>query len=286
MLIEARPKRLFFTLDLEVHRPDSSYPKRYPEITRAILEFLEVRKIEATVFVLGRLAQEEPSLINEIAQAGHEIAFHSFAHVHLTRETPSRFRQETADGKRFLEDIVGKAVVGYRAPAFSLTKESRWAVDIIGELGFAYSSSLLPAKSPIFGFAEAPAQPFRWANGLLEIPAPVARFGPAVIPFLGGFYLRYFPSALIRRFLERGDPQQCYWAYCHPHDFDYQESFYKIAGTSLATSLLLWFNRKNTFKKLDAIFPSAETPAGACSFARLIEQGVFDDVPRFDPDSI
>lgn len=286
MRAEAQTKRVFFTFDLEDHRPDSSYPKRYPDITRSILEFLKVRGIEATVFVLGRLAHEDPALIREISQAGHEIAFHSFAHVHLTQETPSRFRQETADNKEFLEDVIGKPVIGYRAPAFSLTVESRWAVDIIGELGFSYSSSLLPAKSPIFGFPKAPARPFRWPNGLLEIPAPVARFGPAVIPFLGGFYLRYFPRALIRRFLERGDPHQCYWAYCHPHDFDHRESFYQIEGTSLATSLLLWFNRKNTFKKLDSIFPSSDTAAGACSFARLIEEGAFATAPEFDPEDV
>jgi polysaccharide deacetylase family protein (PEP-CTERM system associated) len=286
MPLEVQPKRLFFTFDLEDHRPNSSYPKRYPGITQSVLKFLEARGIEATVFVLGRLAREEPSLISEISKAGHEIAFHSFAHVHLTQENPKRFQQETSDSKKFLEDLIGQSVIGFRAPAFSLTEDSRWAVNVIGELGFTYSSSLLPAKNPIFGFPQAPAQPFRWPNGLLEIPAPVARIGPMTIPFLGGFYLRYFPRALIRQFLKRGDPGQCYWAYCHPHDFDYRESFYKIEGTSLATSLLLWFNRKNTFKKLDSIFSSSEGVVGACSFATLIEQGEFAAVPEFDPESV
>lgn len=286
MALAVNKKRLFFTFDLEDHSPESTHLKRYPEITDSILEFLEVREMEATVFVLGRLALDDPSLIRKISQAGHEIAFHSLAHVHLTRETPGRFQRETADSKRHLEDITGRPVVGYRAPAFSLTKESRWAVDIIGELGFAYSSSLLPAKNPIYGFPNAPAQPFRWPNGLLEIPAPVARVGPVVIPFLGGIYLRYLPLSLIRRLLATGDLNQCYWTYCHPHDFDYQEPFYRIEGTSLATNLLLWFNRKNTFKKLDGIFPYSNTPSGACSFAKWIERGAFAEAPNFYPDSV
>jgi polysaccharide deacetylase family protein (PEP-CTERM system associated) len=275
-------KRLVFTLDLEDHRPDATYPKRYPEITRTILEFLDARGIEATVFVLGRLAHEEPDLIREIARRGHEIGFHSFAHVHLTEETPARLRAETADNKKYLEDLIGQAVTGYRAPAFSLTRDSVWAVDVIGELGFSYSSSVLPAKHPIFGFPGAPRRPFRWPNGLLEIPAPIAQIGPLVIPFLGGFYLRYLPRALIDRFLARGGPAQCYWAYCHPHDFDHEEAFYQIKGTSFVVSALLWFNRKKTFGKLEAIFPAAPEAANARSFASLIEAGEFADAPVFE----
>lgn len=275
-------KRLIFTLDLEDSRPDDSYPKRYRDITRAILDFLDARGIESTVFVLGRLAREDPGLIREIARCGHEIAFHSFAHIHLTQETPARFRVETADNKKYLEDLIGQPVIGYRAPAFSLTRNSAWAVDVIGELGFAYSSSLLPTKNPIFGFAGAPAHPFRWPNGLLEIPAPIARVGPAVMPFLGGVYLRYLPRRLIRRFLNQGDDRQCYWTYCHPHDFDHEQAFYRMKGASLAVSMALWFNRKNTFEKLDAIFPRSEDPGEARSFASLIEAGEFAEAPLFE----
>jgi len=276
-------KRLIFTLDLEDHRPDDSYPKRYRGIARAILDFLDARGIEATVFVLGRLARDDPGLIREIARRGHEIAFHSFTHIHLTKETPARFRVETADNKKYLEDLIGKAVVGYRAPAFSLTRDSVWAVDAIGELGFSYSSSLLPANNSVFGFAGAPAHPFRWPNGLLEIPAPIARVGPVVMPFLGGIYLRYLPRRLVRRWLVRGDDRQCYWAYCHPHDFDHGQAFYRMKGVSLVVSMALWFNRKRTFEKLDAIFPLTGDAPKARSFASLIEAGEFAHAPAFEP---
>lgn len=279
-------KRLYFTLDLEDHRPDDSYPRRYPEITREILAFLSERKIEATVFVLGRLAREEPELIREIAHAGHEIAFHSFSHTHLTAETAPRLRSELRDNKSFLEDLTGEAVLGYRAPAFSLTKASVWAVDVIQEAGFAYSSSVLPVRNPIFGFPGAPQKAFKWPNGLLEIPAPVAHFGPLRLPFLGGFYLRYLPMPLIAHFLRRSSSQQCHWAYCHPHDFDHEERFYKIAGTSFATSMLLWFNRRRTFMKLARVFELANKDAQAVSFASAIEAGNFDDAPMIGADRL
>ena len=277
------PKRLTFTLDLEDHRPYDAYPRRYVDITRTILDFLEEREINATVFVLGRVAQEEPNLIREIARRGHEIAFHSFAHLHLTEENPARLRQETGDNKKYLEDLAGTALIGYRAPALSLTRKSVWAVDVISELGFLYSSSLLPGKNPISGFPGAPAYPFRWPNGLLEIPIPVVRVGPVVLPFLGGIYLRYLPRSVVLRFLAQADDRQCYWAYCHPHDFDHKQTFYKMAGVSLAVSLALWFNRKRTFEKLDAIFPRTGAAVSALSFAALIAAGEFADAPTYHP---
>lgn len=275
--------RIKFTLDLEDHRPDPAMPRRYPGITAQILDFLEQRKVTASVFVLGRLAREDPGLIKSIAERGHEIGFHSYAHRHLTDMNAGQLRVDLVDNKALLEDLTGRAVIGYRAPAFSLTRQSMWATDVIRDAGFAYSSSVLPAQSPIFGFPGAPRQPFRWPNGLLEIPVPVARVGPLELPFLGGFYLRYLPTRVIRRCLERGRPEQCYWLYCHPHDFDADEAFYRIEGTSWLTSLLLWFNRKNTFRKLARVMDGAGMDGNCCSFAAALAAGEFDRATRFTP---
>jgi polysaccharide deacetylase family protein (PEP-CTERM system associated) len=277
----ANSTRLVFTLDLEEHRPDDSFPKRYPEITYTLLEFLERRKIEATVFVLGRIVRDDPKLIQEISSRGHEIAYHSVDHVHLTVENPDRFRNQATEYKKKIEDLIGKPLQGYRAPAFSLTRESLWAVETLQELGFTYSSSVMPAKNPVYGFPGAPMRPFKWPNGLLEIPAPVARCGPMTIPFLGGFYLRYLPNRLIQKLLKNGAPEQCYWAYCHPYDFDHKERFFRIDGTSLLVSALLWFNRRHTFEKLESIFPL--TGDGQRSFASLIAAGEFDDAIAYRP---
>ncbi len=277
---------LIFTLDLEDHRPSDAYEKRYPTVTRAILDFLDERTISATVFVLGRLAVDEPDLIREISNRGHEIAFHTFAHVPLTQESPDRFRHETAEHKKRLEDLVGQSVIGFRAPTFSLTYDTQWAVDVISDLGFSYSSSVLPAKSPLYGFPGAPDLPFRWPNGLLEFPVPLARLGPLAIPFLGGIYLRYLPSWLVQYFLKAGAGQQCYWTYCHPYDFDHEEAYFRIEGTSAIVSILLWFNRRNAFKKLDSIFPRGGGPHDAKGFAARLEDGAFSNVPVFQTDRV
>jgi polysaccharide deacetylase family protein (PEP-CTERM system associated) len=273
-------RALTFTLDLEDHRPDDSYPKRYPEITKKILDFLDARNIKATVFVLGRLADETPDLIKEIAEKGHEIAFHTLKHVHLTHESPEKFKNETEQYKKILEDLTGTEVVGFRAPAFSLTRKSVWALDILKELGFIYSSSVLPVANPINGFPGAPRKPFLWPNGLLEIPAPVTSCGSLSIPYLGGIYLRYLPVMAIKYFLSREKEQQALWIYCHPHDFDSESPYYTVKGTSRITSLLLWFNRKHTFRKIEKIL-SNNSESNLVSFIEQINSGRYKNVDTF-----
>ncbi len=273
---------LTFTLDLEEHRPDDSYPKRYPAISRTILDFLDERNIKATVFVLGRLAEDEPELIKEISSKGHEIGFHTYSHIHLNNENVDSFKQQSISSKAFIEDLIGQEIRGFRAPAFSLTRESVWVLDILKELGFVYSSSVLPANNPINGFPGAPRKPFLWPNGLLEIPVPIAEYGPITIPYLGGIYLRYLPVSVIKYFLNREKTQQSLWMYCHPHDFDHQEKFYQIKGTSLLTSLLLWFNREGTFRKIEQLFMDYPQ-AGSISFIEQINSGKFENLDTFNP---
>ncbi len=275
---------LTFTVDLEEHRPDESYSKRFPAIMRDIMAFLDERNIRATVFVLGKLAESDSGLIKEIAAAGHEIAFHSYAHVHLNKDTTENFRQQSYQSKAFIEDLIGQAVYGFRAPAFSLTRQSLWVQDVLQELGFRYSSSVLPANNPINGFPGAPAQPFLWQNGIIEIPAPLANIGPLSMPYLGGIYLRYLPAFVINHFIKQESDQRSLWLYCHPHDFDHEETYYTIEGTSILTSLLLWLNRKNTFKKIDRIM-SEELCRDSRPFIEAINAGEYAGLKIFNPDS-
>lgn len=246
-------KKITFSLDLEDHRPDENLPKRYLYITEKILEFLDERKIKATVFTVGSLAEKDPELVRNIHSAGHEIAHHSYNHITLNKQSLAEFREDTSRAKGILEDITGEAVQGYRAPVFSLTRQTSWAVDILKELDFVYSSSVLPASNPLHGFSGVPKEPFKWSNGLLEIPAPVGCFGPVVFPYLGGFYFRYFPMSVVKRQINQANDDSALWTYCHPYDFDWQEKNWKIKGASVPVSLLLWFNRRYTFKKMDKL---------------------------------
>jgi polysaccharide deacetylase family protein (PEP-CTERM system associated) len=202
---------LTFTLDLEDHRERREAPARYPAITREILPWLTELGVRGTFFVVGEVAAAEPGLIREVAAGGHEIALHSYDHKPLTAITPARFRDDTVRGRALLEDLIGQAVQGYRAPIFSLTPASRWAVGILAELGFHYSSSVLAARHPLYGYPGLPTVPFQWPEGLLEIPAPLARLGPARLPYLGGFYLRYLPLPLIQWLRERAPHDELPW---------------------------------------------------------------------------
>jgi polysaccharide deacetylase family protein (PEP-CTERM system associated) len=243
-------KAITFTLDLEDHRPDESLPVRYPEMTEKILEFLDERNIKATVFTVGSLAKKDPDIVRKVHAAGHEIAHHSYDHITLNRQNSQEFREDTRRAKEVIEDIIGEEVRGYRAPVFSLTRQTIWAVDILKELGFTYSSSVLPAANPLHGIPGAPQAAFRWANGLLEFPVPVGRLGPFLMPYLGGVYFRYLPFSIVRRQIKKADDGNALWTYWHPYDFDAEEKNWRIKNASTPASLLLWMNRKNTFKKL------------------------------------
>ncbi|HEY8382639.1 MAG TPA: polysaccharide deacetylase family protein [Microvirga sp.] len=248
-----------FTFDLEDHRASLKQERRFANVTWDVLRFLEQHRIRGTFFTVGQVAEEEPELIKAIASAGHELGVHSYRHIPLTKEDPKQFRIDVTRARKFMEDLCGVCVQGYRAPIYSLTAETIWAVDALLEAGFAYSSSVMPVPNPLFGFPEAPKHPFWWSQGLFEIPCPVGTVGPANLPFLGGFYLRYMPTILMRRLLAQTD-HPCPWTYCHPYDFDADEKFGLIAGASLPVSVLLWLNRRRTYKKIEAVMTEAAPP--------------------------
>ncbi|HXY92581.1 MAG TPA: polysaccharide deacetylase family protein [Acidimicrobiia bacterium] len=246
---------LTFTLDLEDHRPAEAAPgsERYPDLTRQVLGFLDARGVRGTFFVVGELAEQQPDLVHEVAARGHEIGLHGWRHVPLVELDAAQLHADVTRGKNLLEDITGRAVLGFRAPIFSIVPRTRWAVDVLADAGFTYSSSVLPARSPLFGDPTLPASPFCWPNGLVELPCPVARVGSVGLPYLGGVYLRAFPgplASLARRGFGR---DHLLWIYCHPYDFDPDEPFWVVPEAGRLGSRLLWYNRRRTFAKVDAL---------------------------------
>jgi polysaccharide deacetylase family protein (PEP-CTERM system associated) len=249
-----------FTFDLEDHRPSLDAPERYPALTREVLEFLDARDVLGTFFVVGETAAEHPELVRDIAARGHEIGLHGWRHEPITELTPDRFRADATRGKALLEDLTGTPVLGFRAPTFSLVPQSQWAIDVLGDVGFRYSSSVLPARSPLFGDPGAPVTPFRWPNGVAELPCPVVRARGMGLPYLGGVYLRAIPaavSAVARRSVGR---DQLLWIYCHPYDFDPGEEFWVVPEAGRLGSRLLWYNRRRTFAKVEAMLRGRAGP--------------------------
>ena len=272
---------LTFTLDFENHRGNGD--GRYADNARRILDFLDERSVRATIFIVGELIDRERTLIARACDAGHEPALHSFRHVPLTAEHRDHYQARLAAAKSTLEDVSGQAVTGYRAPVFSLTAETCWVLPMLQETGIEYSSSVLPARHPLYGFANAPRRAFRWPQGLVELPVPLARFAGIDLPFLGGIYLRYLPNTVVNVLLRRLAAEQPRWSYVHPYDIDAEEPYYRFPGTSTLMSWLLWRNRKGTLAKLGCLAEAA--PVGA-PFAERVAAGEFSDAPVFEPDSM
>ncbi|MEL7209072.1 MAG: DUF3473 domain-containing protein, partial [Actinomycetota bacterium] len=199
-----------------------------------------------------------PEVIAGFVEDGHEIALHGHRHVPLTELDPESFRADVLEGRERLAELAGTPPVGYRAPTFSLVRETVWATDVLAESGFTYSSSVLPASNPLYGFPGTPRVPFVWSSGLVEIPIPIIRAGVA-LPF-GGTYLRVLPwpvLAAARRFVEVGPAPT---TYCHPYDFDPGEPHWQPPETGPLTSRLLWIGRRRMFSKVERILGTEPGP--------------------------
>ncbi len=131
---------LSITFDLEDNRRDAAQEPRFVAMTERFLDFLEQRRVRATVFVVGELARSHPGLVRQVAERGHEIGLHGLRHVTLGDIGPERLRGELQEGKERLEDVARGPVPGFRAPIFSLTPRTAWALDDIAACGFTYSS--------------------------------------------------------------------------------------------------------------------------------------------------
>jgi polysaccharide deacetylase family protein (PEP-CTERM system associated) len=179
---------------------------------------------------LGWIAEKCPSLIKEIAAEGHEIASHGYGHELIYKLTPEAFYNDLWRSKEILESITTTPVLGYRAPSFSITPKSEWAIDVLKDLGFTYDSSIFPTSfHNRYGFNGISCLPFRFGNGLLEIPLSTYRLGKANFPLAGGGYFRLFPYAYFRHFFRRLNKQsKPIIFYLHPWELDPEQPRMKI----------------------------------------------------------
>lgn len=225
---------LAVTVDLEeyfqvqvmvgVVRPDDwgNLPSRVEAQTEALLELFAAADAAGTFFVVGWVAERYPRLIARVAAAGHEIACHSYWHRPVFELTPAEFREDTRRAKAVIENAIGAAVAGYRAPNFSIHPEMDWAWDVLADAGFAYDSSLHPVRHPLYGAAHAPRRPFRLPrHGMWELPLATAELLGQRLPVAGGAYWRFAPLVYSRWGLGRAasDLGRAI-AYLHPWELD------------------------------------------------------------------
>jgi polysaccharide deacetylase family protein (PEP-CTERM system associated) len=191
--------------------------------THMILNELRRHHMKATFFVLGVVAEEYPELIREIHSQGHEIASHGYSHTPLYRyKSSSEVSDDITHSKRVIEAVIQEPVLGYRAPSFSIRKDTLWSLDIVRSAGFQYDSSIYPIHHDRYGIPDSPTKPHEIIEGLTELPpATCTIFKNVRIPFGGGGYFRLFPHHITTLFTHlnnyRSQPNIFYF---HPHDFD------------------------------------------------------------------
>jgi polysaccharide deacetylase family protein (PEP-CTERM system associated) len=194
--------------------------------TEVLLELLATRGIRGTFFVLGWIAEHHPALVRRIASCGHEVASHGFSHQLIYRQSLDEFREETLRSKRLLEDLVGEAVLGYRAASFSITRESLWALDVLIDAGFRYDSSIFPIRHDRYGIPGASPEPgvLTAPSGrtLVEFPMSAASFVGLRVPVSGGGYFRLLPYWITRLGLRQINEAHLrpFTFYLHPWEVD------------------------------------------------------------------
>jgi polysaccharide deacetylase family protein (PEP-CTERM system associated) len=193
--------------------------------TERLLRIFEDSRITATFFILGWVAERFPSLVARIADMGHEVASHGYAHRLVYDQTRSAFRDDVRRAKDLLESAAGCRVDGFRAPSYSVTPRTLWALDVLIEEGYRYDASIFPIRHDRYGIPLSPRHPYvlpRESGVLVEVPASTVRVGPLNLPVAGGGYFRILPYSWTRWGIARINEREHRPAifYLHPWELD------------------------------------------------------------------
>lgn len=227
-------------------------PRRVEANVDQLLQLLDIHQATATFFTLGWIAERHPEMIRRIAAGGHELASHGYDHTRADELTAAQFREDVHRSKIAIEHIAGDAVIGYRAPTFSIGSRNRWAYRVLEEEGYRYSSSVYPIRHDLYGDTNAPRVPFRPNDTTLwEIPLTTRRLLGQNIPCAGGGYFRLLPYALWRRnltYLSAKAAAPCIF-YFHPWEIDATQP--RVPGIRMRSRMRHYTNLKRMPKRLD-----------------------------------
>lgn len=230
-------------------------PHRVERNTQRILDIFDASGIKATFFTLGWIAERYPDLVGRIIKDGHELACHGYEHTRVTEQTPAQFREDISRTKKILEAISGKEVKGYRAASYSIGAKNLWALDILQEEGFKYSSSIYPVKHDLYGMPDAPRFIYEPINNqdFKEIPITTVQFGSKNLPCGGGGFFRFYPYAFSKWAFDRvnNKENQAGIFYFHPWEIDPEQP--RQLGLSLKTRTRHYLNlhrMENRIKRL------------------------------------
>jgi len=228
-----------------------------PQDLRKTLDLLEKCKTEATFFVVGEIARRHPELIEQIRDSGHEIAFHGYDHEPLWKKNAEAFRSEI----KLFDSVAKENCMGFRAPSFSLSNKTSWALKVLEDIGYKYDSSIFPAKTFLYGVQGAPLKPYKPSYSDLtredsdgkiwEFPLLVYPISGFRLPVAGGFYMRFFSAKLILRAIKKtnknGNPAVLY---CHTWELNPEIPKLKLGPYR---SFVTYYNLEKTSARFDQV---------------------------------
>jgi polysaccharide deacetylase family protein (PEP-CTERM system associated) len=281
----SRPSRIVNAMSIDVEDyfhvsvfdgivPRSSWDRMESRVranTEWLLDLFDEHAVRSTFFVLGWVGERQPALVKEIAERGHEVASHGYAHRLIYDQTPAAFRDDIRWAKHLLEDACGRRVIGYRAPSYSITPRSLWALDILLEEGYEYDSSIFPIRHDRYGIPISDRRPYRInrkKGSLLEVPGSTTRVGPMNLAIAGGGYFRLLPYWWTKWGISRVNQLEGRAAvfYLHPWEIDPDQP--RLPATRLGRFRHYW-NLKDTqhrlrkllidfsFDRVDTVFADA-----------------------------
>lgn len=279
-----------------IHPKDwDSFEPRVEKNTHQILDILDTApsKPRATFFILGWVAERQSGLVKEIHSRGHEVACHGYAHQCIFKQTKKEFKEDVKRAKGILENLIGVGVIGYRAPTYSITRKTFWALEILFELGFRYDSSIFPIKHDVYGFPKAPCFPFYidFTNGdilfqlknpkyinqfrkpekvnrrkpsnnqqdltpdacFIEFPLSTITVFGCSLPFCGGGYLRLFPYWYTRWGVRNINRNRREPVVFYIHPWELDSEFPKINSASLLSKFRTYVNLKETARRFNRL---------------------------------
>ena len=242
---------------------------RVVHLTTKILELLDRKAVKGTFFVLGQVAEKFPNLVKQISENGHELGVHGYNHIQFFRMTKEEAFEELSSAKKRIEDISGKEVLGHRAPAFSITPETKWGLDVIAEAGFVYDSSIMPIRGYCYGWPDFSTEISEIITDdghcLVEVPMSTLKVINKRIPVCGGGYLRLFPQWLSQRAFEKIIKDRPAIVYIHPYEIDterypdyYFNELKEVSFLKRVKMKSMWWNRKTMYSKLEMLFEHFE----------------------------
>lgn len=257
------------------------YESRVCGNTDRLLDLFARAGVHGTFFVLGWVAERFPHLVRRIHAAGHELASHSYHHGLVYDTTPEAFLADLRRAKMAIEDAAGVSISGYRAPSYSITEPSLWALDLLVSEGYSYDSSIYPIRHDRYGIPSWPRHIHRIersTGGLWELPGSTVRRAGVNLPIGGGGYFRLLPYEWTRRGIQalnqlEGQPAIFY---LHPWEIDPDQP---RVNTGMLSRLRHYYNLDETENRLRRLL--AEFRFG--TVADVLANRMATATPRSEP---